>query len=128
MAGSAHSKAQRLAKHKKLHPNDLVAQKATGATTQKRAPKSKKWTRSLKTFAEMAVKTGYKGTAVLYEWARGDTYGGQRLYDEKAIAHEKARQQQRAKDQAERQERNAKRKAQEKAAEAKAAAPKRKEK
>ena len=103
MAGSAHSKAQRLERHKRLHPNDAVAAKATGARTQKSKPKSKRWTRELRTFAQMAVLTGYKGTAVLYEWARGDIYGGRRLTDAKAIAHEKARQQARREEQEKRE-------------------------
>lgn len=75
MAGS---KAQRLARHKRLHPNDLVAAKATGALTKKQAPKMKIWTRQLKTFAQMAVASGYRGSVVLKEWARGDIYEGRK--------------------------------------------------
>lgn len=103
MAGSSHSKVQRLEKHKRLHPNDMQAKGASGATTKKSKPKSTRWSKPSKWLAQMAVKTGYKGSVALYEWARGDVYGGKRLTDEKAIAHEKARQQSRKEEQEKRE-------------------------
>lgn len=103
---SGKRKLQRLTRHLKKHPQDSqsaaeLPRVKSGGVKKRKAPYEEKWTRETKVLAQMAVKSGFKGSAVNREWARGDIHGGKKpaaklqdaFHAARVMAHEKAKKQ-----------------------------------